>query len=129
MGTHLAPQPTQARYPWKTTIRTAFQVGIPAFVGLLVILPPILQDVVTTFGHQLPPGLTAWLAGAAVTITAASALLARISAMPGVIAWTRKYLPFLAPDNAKHRTNPNIRTRRAAPYWCGPSALRRPVCG
>lgn len=98
MGDHSAVDTTQARYPWKTTLRTAFQVGIPAFVGLLLILPPILQDVVDTFGHQLPPGLTAWLAGAAATITAASALLARISSMPRVIEWTRKYLPFLAPD-------------------------------
>ncbi|AXH44404.1 holin [Arthrobacter phage Kumotta] len=98
MGDHSAVDTTQARYPWKTALRTAFQVGIPAFVGLLVILPPILTDVVATFGHQLPPGLTAWLAGAAATITAASAVLARVSAIPGVIEWTRKYLPFLAPD-------------------------------
>ena len=103
MGDHEAiPATTQSKHPWKTTIRTAFQVGIPAFVGLLVILPPILQDVVDTFGHQLPAGFTAWLAGAAATITATSALLARIAAMPRAIEWTRKYLPFLAPDNAKN---------------------------
>ncbi|QSZ47240.1 hypothetical protein [Arthrobacter sp. D5-1] len=102
MGDHEAiPATTQSRFPWKTTIRTAFQVGIPAFVGLLVILPPILTDVVDTFGHQLPAGLTAWLVAAAATITASSALLARIAAMPKAIEWTRKYLPFLAPDNAK----------------------------
>lgn len=103
MGDHTAiPATTQSNHPWKTTLRTAFQVGIPAFVGLLLILPPVLQDVVDTFGHQLPAGLTSWLVGAAATITASSALLARISAMPRVIEWTRKYVPFLAPDNAKN---------------------------
>ncbi|MFK0005460.1 hypothetical protein ACIQTZ_00255 [Paenarthrobacter sp. NPDC090520] len=104
MADHSAIDTTQAKYPWKTAVRTAFQVGIPAFVGLLVILPPILQDVVNTFGHQLPAALTAWLVGAATTITATSALLARVSAMPKVIDWTRKFLPFLAPDRAKSNT-------------------------
>lgn len=103
MGDHEAiPATTQSTHPWKTTMRTAFQVGIPAFVGLLLILPPILTDVVDTFGHQLPDGFTGWLVAAAATITATSALLARIAAMPRAIEWTRKYLPFLAPDNGKN---------------------------
>jgi len=99
MGDHEAvPVTTQARFPWQAAIRTAFQVGIPAFVGLLLILPPIIQTVLDGFGQHLPPALYAWLAGAAVVITAASATLARLAALPGVIEWTRKYLPWLAPD-------------------------------
>lgn len=99
MGDHEAvPATTQARFPWQAAIRTAFQVGIPAFVGLLLILPPIIQTILDGFGQHLPPALYAWLAGAAVVITAASATLARLAALPGVIEWTRKYLPFLAPD-------------------------------
>jgi len=99
MGDHEAlPTTTQARFPWQAAIRTAFQVGIPAFVGLLLILPPIIQTVLDGFGQHLPPALYAWLAGAAVVITAASATLARLAALPGVIEWTRKYLPWLAPD-------------------------------
>jgi len=99
MGDHEAlPATTQARFPWQAAIRTAFQVGIPAFVGLLLILPPIIQTVLDGFGQHLPPALYAWLAGAAVVITAASATLARLAALPGVIEWTRKYLPWLAPD-------------------------------
>jgi len=99
MGDHEAlPATTQARFPWQAAIRTAFQVGIPAFVGLLLILPPIIQTVLDGFGQHLPPALYAWLAGAAVVITAASATLARLAALPGVIEWTRRYLPWLAPD-------------------------------
>ena len=103
MGDHeAAPVTTQARFPWQAAIRTAFQVGIPAFVGLLLILPPIIQTVLDGFGQHLPPALYAWLAGAAVVITAASATLARLAALPGVIEWTRKYLPWLAPDKTSN---------------------------
>lgn len=98
MGAHEATT-TQAAYPWRAMARTAVEVGIPAFVGLLVIAPQVIEAVLAGMGEQLPPGLHAWLAGAALTITAASATLARIAAIPGVIAWTRRFLPFLAPDN------------------------------
>jgi hypothetical protein len=98
MGEHVAIETTQATHPWRATVRTAVEVGIPAFLGLLVLLPLVIKEILDGFGEQLPPGLYAWLAGAAVTITAVSATLARIAAIPGVIEWTRKYLPFLAPD-------------------------------
>ncbi|MET4094710.1 hypothetical protein [Arthrobacter sp. UYCu712] len=74
------------------------QVGIPAFVGLLGILPLIIMTIVDGFGQHLPPSLYLWLTGAAAVITAASATLARISAIPGVIVWTRQWAPWLAPD-------------------------------
>lgn len=98
MGDHAADVTTQAANPGRATIRTAVQVGIPAFVALLVILPQIIQAIVDGFGQHLPPSIYLWLTGAATVITAASATLARISAIPGVIAWTRDYLPWLAPD-------------------------------
>jgi len=97
MADHLAPS-TQAENPGRATIRTAVQVGIPAFVALLVIAPQIIQEVVDGFGQHLPDGLRLWLGGLAVAITALSATLTRIMAIPGVIEWTRTYLPFLAPD-------------------------------
>lgn len=101
MGDHEAatPLPTQAKYPWKAFWRTALQVGLPAVLSLLGILPVIIQDILDNFGQHLPPAVYAWLAGAAVVITAASATLAKIMARVNVIAWTRKYLPFFAPDN------------------------------
>lgn len=89
---------TQAAYPLRAALRTAVQVGIPAFIGLLGVLPLIIQAIVDGFGQHLPPSIYLWLTGAAVAITAVSATLARIAAIPGVIDWTRKYMPFLAPD-------------------------------
>jgi hypothetical protein len=103
MGDHEAatPTPTQNLYPWKAFWRTAIQTGIPAFLGLLGILPIIIQDILDGFGRHLPPDMYAWLATAAVVITALSATLANIMARANVIAWTRKYLPFFAPDKTK----------------------------
>lgn len=98
MGDHSAELTTQAANPGRAALRTAVQVGIPAFVGLLGILPLIIQAIVDGFGQHLPPSIYLWLTAAATVITAASATLARISAIPGVIAWTRQYLPWLAPD-------------------------------
>ena len=98
MGDHSAETTTQAANPGRAALRTAVQVGIPAFVGLLLILPQIIQAIVDGFGQHLPASMYLWLTGAATVITAASATLARISAIPGVIEWTRAYLPWLAPD-------------------------------
>ena len=75
------------------------QTGIGAFVGLLVILPLVIQSVLDNIGEQFPEGLRIWLAGLALTITALSATLTRVMAIPGVIEWTRSYLPWLAPDS------------------------------
>lgn len=97
MADHLATS-TQAANPNRAALRTALQTAIPAFLGLLVIVPQIIQEVVDGFGQHMPDGLRLWLAGAAVAITALSATIARVMAIPGVIAWTRAYLPWLAPD-------------------------------
>lgn len=93
------PTPTQAEHPWKAAIRTLFQVGVPAFVALVFILPLIIEEILRGMGEQLPPEVRAWLLGFAVLISAVTATLARIMAIPGVIEWTRRYLKFLAPDN------------------------------
>ena len=98
MGDHEAVPSTQAANPGRAALRTAIQTAVPAFLGLLVILPLIIQAIVDGFGQHLPPSIYLWLTAAATVITAASATLARISAIPGVIEWTRTYLPFLAPD-------------------------------
>lgn len=97
MGDHSATI-TQAANPGRATLRTAVQVGIPAFLALLIILPQIIQEVVDGFGQHLPDGFRLWLAGLAAVITAASATITRVMAIPGVIDWTRRFLPFLAPD-------------------------------
>jgi hypothetical protein len=86
--------------PRRAAIRTAIQVGIPMFIALLGILPPVIDTVLAGFGEQLPAGLYAWLAAAAVALTAAAATIARIMAIPGVLAFTRKYLAWAAPSPA-----------------------------
>ena len=97
MGDHTATT-TQAANPNRAALRTALQTAVPAFLGLLVILPPIIQDIVNGFGQHLPEGFRLWLAGAAAVITALSATIARVMARRDVIEWTRAYLPWLAPD-------------------------------
>lgn len=96
MGDHSAP--TQQLEPRRAVLRTLVQVGIPAFLGLLILVPQIIQEIVDGFGQQLPDGLRLWLLAAAALITATSGVIARIMAIPGVIEWTRKYLSAFAPD-------------------------------
>lgn len=83
-------QPTQVANPGRATLRTIVQVGVPAFVGLVLILPLILQAVVEELGAVLPPSVTAWLVGAAAAVTALAGAVARVMAIPGVNAWLSK---------------------------------------
>lgn len=102
MGDHEAvPVTTQAKFPGRAALRTAVAVGIPAFIGLLAILPPIIQTVLDGFGRHLPPELYGLLVTSAIVITSLAATITRVAAIPGVIAWTRAYLPWLAPDDKK----------------------------
>jgi len=98
MGDHETPVSTQAAFPWRAFWRTALQVGPAALVGLVGILPGVIQTILDGFGRHLPPEMYAYLAAAAVVLTAVSATLAKIMARTDVIEWTRKYLPFFAPD-------------------------------
>jgi hypothetical protein len=96
-GDHSAETVTQARFPNRTAIRTAVQTFVGAALGLLVLVPVIIQTALDTVGEHLPPEVYAWLGGAALVVTAVSTFLARVQAIPGVIEWTRRYLPWLAP--------------------------------
>lgn len=98
-GEHVAQRPTtQAANPNRAALRTALQTAVPAFLGLLILVPLIIQAIVDGFGQALPDDLRLRLLGAAALITATAGVLARIMAIPGVIEWTRAYLPWLAPD-------------------------------
>lgn len=83
-------QPTQVANPGRATLRTIVQVGVPAFVALVLVLPLILQAIVEELGAVLPPSLTAWLVSAAAAITALAGAVARIMAIPAVNAWLAK---------------------------------------
>jgi hypothetical protein len=76
--------PTQVARPWRATWRTVVQVGIPAFIVLLGILPEVLQLIISGMGDHLTPGIRLALAGAATFITAMAGTLARIAAIPRV---------------------------------------------
>lgn len=78
---------TQTEHPWKATLRTVIQVGIPAFLTLCLVIPQIVDAVLEGFGESLPPEFTAWMLGAAGVVTAAAGVLTRIMAIPAVNAW------------------------------------------
>jgi hypothetical protein len=93
------PVATQTAHPWRAMIRTGVAVGLPAFAGLLVLLPAIIGELTSgPLAEYLPPGLIGWLLGLAGLITATSMAITRILAIPGVIEWCRRHLSFLAPD-------------------------------
>lgn len=94
------PRSTQEQNPGRTVWRTIVQVGIPALVALLVLVPQIINVILKgELGAMLPASAYAWLAGAAAVLTALAATGARIMAIPGVAEWLRKYLGKLAPDD------------------------------
>jgi len=79
--------PTQSAHPWRATLRTAIAVGIPTVLGLLVVLPEIIQVILDELGETMPDGLRLWLVAAASLIVAISSAVTRIMAIPGVNAW------------------------------------------
>lgn len=74
--------------------RTALQVGIPAVLLLVVVLPEVLTLAESELGDHLPPGFRAWMLGAAALLTAVSALATKIMALPVVNVWLRRFTPF-----------------------------------
>lgn len=94
MGAHSAggaSAPSQVVHPWRATLRTVLQVGVPAVLVLVVVLPEVLTVLVEELGAQLPAGVTAFLVAAAAFITALAGALARIAAIPRVNAWLGRF--------------------------------------
>ena len=79
--------PTQQSHPWRATLRTAVQVGIPTLLTLCLVLPLVVQIILDELGEALPAGVRAWLLAAAALITAIASVIARIMAIPAVDAW------------------------------------------
>lgn len=75
---------TQAAHPWRATTRTVFA----ALIGLASMWALIVE----TLG--LDPGIP-WVA-ASIAVTGA---VTRVLALPGVIAWLERYVPWLAPGD------------------------------
>lgn len=80
-------QPTQVRHPLAATKRTLVQVGIPAILVFVIIVPEIIRIVLDGYGDALPEELRLWLLGAAGLVTATAGVLARVMAIPAVNDW------------------------------------------
>jgi hypothetical protein len=74
-------QSTQVRYPWRSTIRTTFQL----VVALATLLPYVF------IGVDVPVG------GALAQVLAAAAAITRVMAMPEVSTFLERFVPWLAP--------------------------------
>lgn len=96
----MVPAPTNVGERVK---RTALQVGVPAFVFLVVVLPPVIEVIDAELGEHLPAGFRLWMLGAAAFLTALSAAVTRIMALPQVNSWLSRWTPFgtVAPAAAK----------------------------
>lgn len=73
---------TQVTYPWRATIRTAMAAVVAAVPLVGAVLAGLDLDG-TVWGG--------WLVGATAAVT-------RVMALPGVDAWLRRYVPWLAPQ-------------------------------
>ncbi|WFE47629.1 hypothetical protein [Verrucosispora sp. WMMD1129] len=88
---------TQTRHPWRATLRTIFAVAI----GLLSLLPTIALAA----GVDDVP-LIAQALGVAAAVT-------RVLAIPGVDAWLREYVPWLASAPIRNEV-PEAKDQRAS---------------
>lgn len=84
MADHLAISSTQVAHPWRATVRTVFA----AVFAILPFLPSIVD--------ALGVGSVPWVVGA----LAVTGGITRVLALPAVVAWTARFLPWLAPAGA-----------------------------
>lgn len=94
------PQPTptgiatQSAHPWRATVRTV----LVAVISAAVILPSLLPVVSSWATEQdwLPEEVTAAVVSVTAIVVAVAGLLTRLWALPGVEAWFRRHVPWLA---------------------------------
>lgn len=86
--TRLTAPPTQVKRPWRAVARTLFQ----AVVMLAVIAPAIY-----TAATKRDPAAATGFAATGLMIAGA---ITRVMALPGVEAFLRRFLPFLAASPA-----------------------------
>ncbi|GGM42141.1 hypothetical protein [Microbacterium saperdae] len=86
-------------FPLQRAIRTAIAV-ILASVTILATTAALAPQILTAVQDVLPGPVVAWLSGAIVGLTAISAALSRVMAIPAVDAWLRKFGAGSAPRTA-----------------------------
>lgn len=80
---------TQVKRPWRTTVRSTFQL----LVALAVILPFVVE------ATGLEPEVYPWLAG----VLGVAAAVTRVMALPQVEAFLRRFAPWLAAEPEPQR--------------------------
>lgn len=83
--------------------RTILQVGLPALVGLVLILPEAIDLLDSELGEHLPSEFRLWMLGLAAAITAVSGFLVKLMALPRVNDWLSRWtrLGTVPPATAK----------------------------
>ena len=84
----IVPAPTNVGERVK---RTLLQVGLPALVGLVLVLPEVIGVVDAELGAHLPEGFRLWMLGLAAAITAVSGCLVKVMALPRVNDWLSRW--------------------------------------
>lgn len=84
IGEHRAETPTQVDFPGRAVLRTIVQVGIPAVLLLGVLTPQIVEIILEESGETMPASVQVWLLSISGAITALSAILTRVMAIPQV---------------------------------------------
>lgn len=87
----------------KRIARTILQVAVPALIGLVLILPDVIELVDKDLGEHLPPEFRVAMLGVAAAITALSALMVKIMALPKVNTWLSRWTPFGTVNRAEAR--------------------------
>lgn len=77
----MGEQPTQVKHPWRSTVRTGFQV----LVALASLLPYVVAQV------DVP------VEGLLAQVLAVAAGVTRVMAMPQVSTFLERFFPWLAP--------------------------------
>jgi hypothetical protein len=99
VGAHSAvPASTQERNPRSAVLRTVLAAVIALFPLLNGVLLAAVE-VLKPYEVHLPGWVFLWLNGALLAVTAVTALITRILAVPGVNEWLRKYAPVFAPED------------------------------
>lgn len=83
--------------------RTVVQVAIPAILGLVLILPEVIDLVDKDLGEHLPPEFRVAMLGVAAAITALSALASKVMALQSVNDWLSRWTPFGTMKRAQAR--------------------------
>lgn len=98
----IAVPSTQVQFPNRSMWRTMVQVGLPAFLSGILLLPWIIDVVLDGYGQSMPDPVRGWLLGFAAFITVTAGVCSRIMSNPLVDNWIREHIKGLAPSKPEN---------------------------